>query len=265
MNVALSLMAALLMLAVLASGGMHTTALSMPAASATIDAIALWHARLSELGGTIAILLFGWIAWSVPRVRTLALALLGATVGIATIGATLPLRQTFAGFLVGVLTHALVAGAFALVHLLATPPPHAQLIQDYGWPSLRSMGVGVSHLVAIQVALGAAFRQRMLGLMPHIIGGMLATVLILIAGSFVLQQAKVHRPLATWARVTMVTTFTQVFLGLFVYTLRSVPDQDATLILAISTAHVATGALVLATSAILAIQIRRHVGAKTSA
>jgi hypothetical protein len=158
------------------------------------------------------------------------------------------------------LAQAIFAGTIALIVLSsagwAAPP---QMIQDYGWPSLRSSAVTLPVLVAIQIFLGAAFRHRILGLMPHVIGAMLVAMIILIAGSFVLQQCKDHKTLAGLARATMVVTFVQVFLGLAVFTVRSMPQQSPEAILGIASSHVVTGAALLADCVVLGMQVRRNV------
>ncbi len=69
--------------------------------------------------------------------------------------------------------------------------------------------------------------------MPHVIGAMLVTMIILVAGSFVLQQCKEHKTLAGLGRATMVATFVQVFLGLAVFTVRSMPQQSGDVILGV--------------------------------
>jgi hypothetical protein len=154
----------------------------------------------------------------------------------------------------------LVAGSVALVvgtsKSWSAPPT---IVQDYGWPSLRSLSYLLPIFVAIQVALGAGFRQGTVGLMPHVIGAMLVSLFILIVGSFVMQQCKNHPTLEPAGKTLMVFTFVQVFLGIAVFTVRSIPTQDIGPTLALATAHVATGALLLAASVVLGMYIRRNV------
>jgi hypothetical protein len=88
---------------------------------------------------------------------------------------------------------------------------------------------------------------------------MLVSMFILIVGSFVLQQCKDHKTLSGAGRMMMVVTFVQVFLGLAVFTVRSMPKQSTVAILTIATAHVVTGAALLAASVVLGMHIRRNV------
>ncbi|MEI9812523.1 MAG: hypothetical protein WDO18_07515 [Acidobacteriota bacterium] len=167
------------------------------------------------------------------------------------------------GLVHATLAQVLLAGAAALVvRILPSWLAAPQTIQDYGWPSLRSLAVALPVLVGIQVALGAGFRQRLLGLMPHILGAMLVSLFILIVAAFVLQQAKDHKVLTLWARVMMVTTVIQVFLGIGVFTVRSIPQMDSGSVILMAAAHVTNGALLMAASAILGMQIRRNVTPK---
>jgi hypothetical protein len=99
----------------------------------------------------------------------------------------------------------------------------------------------------------------MLGLAPHVIGAVVVSMFILIVGSFVLQQCKDHKTLSGSGRLMMMVTFVQVFFGLAVFTVRSMPQQEIAAILIASTAHVVTGGVVLAASVMLGMHIRRNV------
>jgi len=133
------------------------------------------------------------------------------------------------GLLHAVLAQVLLAGTVAVAILTAPswkrPPEH---VGDYGWPSLRSLAVLLPVLVLTQVVLGAGFRQRISGLMPHIIGAMLVALLILIVCAFTLQQCPTHTILRAAAKTLMVATFAQIFLGIAAYTVRAIgPNADA--------------------------------------
>ena len=157
----------------------------------------------------------------------------------------------------------LIAGAVGCMVALSrswSEPP--RLMQDYGWPSLRSLSVSLPTLIGLQVALGAFFRQGMLGLMPHVIGAMLVSMFILMVGAFVLQQCKDHKALSGSGRRLIVLTFVQVFLGIADFVLRSMPQSAPGIILVLATSHVVIGALLLAASVVLSMHIRRNVTPK---
>jgi heme A synthase len=136
------------------------------------------------------------------------------------------------------------------------------MIEDQGTPSLRTLAILTPVAVLIQIALGAGFRQRAIGVMPHLLGAMMVTLVILFAAVCVLQQCPEHRILRLAAKTLLGVTGLQVALGLSAFTAltRSVPRETEILISTV--AHVATGALTLATSIVLAIQVRRNVRAR---
>jgi hypothetical protein len=237
-----ALLAVALMLALVATGAIATTE----------PGYAVMHRRTGEALGSALFVLLAWIAFRRPQMRKLAGGLALGTVLQGALG-SVPLAHSL-------LAQSISAGTVALAVALspgyARPP---QPIQDYGWPSLRSLSVVLPALIAIQVALGAAFRHRLLGLMPHVIGAMLVSIFILVVGSFVLQQCKEHKTLSAAGRSMMVVTFVQVFLGLAVFTVRSLPQPEPSVILAFAAAHVVTGAALLGVSVALGMHIRRHV------
>jgi hypothetical protein len=251
------ILAAFLIFAVLVTGGLATTAGSLVVPD-DVMFYAMVHRHAGEYLGAAAVALFAWIAFTQQGLRKLS-ASLGVGVAVQGVLGALP-PDSHVALLHSCLAQVLGAGAIALV-VAASPtwsrPP--QTIQDYGWPSLRSLSISLPVFVSIQVVLGAAFRHRLLGLMPHVIGAMLLTMFVLIVGSFVLQQCKDHKTLAGTGRALMVATFVQVFLGLAVFTVRSMPQQQTGAILSIASAHVATGAALLAVSVVMGMHIRRNV------
>ena len=142
----------------------------------------------------------------------------------------------------------------------------AVLVKDHGWPSLRSLSILIPAMVLAQIALGAAFRHRAIGVMPHIIGAMVVTLAVLIYGVFVLHQFPEHRALRPTARNMLLVTFVQVFLGIVAYFVRMDSSSSSFSLVASTVTHVATGGLTLASVIALSIQIRRHVkpGAETA-
>ena len=137
-------------------------------------------------------------------------------------------------------------------------------VEDYGWPSLRSLAILTPVLILVQIALGAGFRHRAFGLLPHVIGAMLVPLVILLAGIFVLQQFPKHRSLRPAAIALLTITGVQVFLGVIAYIARINAFEYPLAMVLTTVAHVATGGLTLATSVVLAIQIRRNVRVRTS-
>jgi heme a synthase len=134
-----------------------------------------------------------------------------------------------------------------------------QLVNDYGSPSLRSLAILTPSLVLVQIALGAAFRHGAIGVIPHIIGAMVVSLTILIVCAFVLHQFPNHTALRPAAVTLLSITLVQVFLGMEAYYTRLSAKERPLAMVLMTVAHVATGALTLASSIVLAIQIRRNV------
>ena len=137
----------------------------------------------------------------------------------------------------------------------------ADPVADHGWPSLRSMAVMAPVVVLAQIALGAGFRHKTSGLTWHIVGAMVTSLLILIVGMCVMQSSPKHRALRPAAIALLSVTLVQVLLGITALTAEMMaPDNTVPLsALLAAVAHVATGALTLAASLVLSIQIRRNV------
>jgi len=137
-------------------------------------------------------------------------------------------------------------------------------VEDYGWPSLRSLALLTPVLVLLQIGLGAGFRHRAFGLLPHVTGAMIVPLVILLLGSFVLHQFPKHRSLRPAAVGLLTITFAQVVLGIVAYVARmNAADYPLAMVLT-TVAHVATGGLTLAASVVLSIQIRRNVHARSA-
>lgn len=139
-----------------------------------------------------------------------------------------------------------------------------ELVEDYGWPSLRSLAILTPILVLVQIALGAGFRHRAFSLMPHIIGAMIVPFAILLVGAFVLHQFPRHRALRPAAIALLIITGVQVFLGIAAYFARLEAAEYPLFMVFTTVAHVATGGLTLASSVVLGIQIRRNVRVTSS-
>jgi heme A synthase len=120
-------------------------------------------------------------------------------------------------------------------------------------------------LVLAQVALGAAFRHKALGLMPHIIGAMVVSAAIMTISAFVLHQFPEHPSLRKSAIVLMSVTGVQVFLGIFAYLTRAQAAQNPLIMVIVTVAHVAAGALTLASTIALSILILRNVRSHATA
>jgi hypothetical protein len=209
-------------------------------------AVAIASALLT-LGVAIAFSRFGWIV--------LCALLLEIGLGYP-LKATGPVAGTLHAVLGTLLVAALSAVALVTSRSWQRDP---ELVQDYGWPSLKSLSTTASFLVAVQVAFGAGIRHSELGVMPHLLGALVVALLIMIVGAFAMNQFPKHPTLRPAAIALMVITGIQVFLGMAAFFFRMMNITATTTWLGISVAHVATGSLTLAASVVFAVEIRRNV------
>ena len=134
----------------------------------------------------------------------------------------------------------------------------AEMVEDTGSPSLHLLAAAVPLCVLAQLALGAAARHKALGVLPHVIGAAIVTGMIL----WLVVRALVHAPLRGSALVLLIVAISQVFLGIAAYMSR-IATLDAVQPMAVmvgfTVAHVAVGALTMAASVVMAVQVFRHV------
>jgi len=163
------------------------------------------------------------------------------------------------------IAHALLAPLFfadLTAIAIATSPAWSrgpELVSDYGWPSNRSLAIMTPVLVLLQILLGAAFRQKALTVLPHVLGAMFVALVILLESIFVLQQFPAHRALRPAAKTLLGVAFAQVFLGLTALIIKSMADETAAPVIATVAAHVTGGAVTLAATIVLSMLIRRNV------
>lgn len=182
------------------------------------------------------------------------LAVAGALAAFAAVGAGAARPW---GMGLALLFHLLFAAMMAAVartsRAWAGPPMR---FADGGWPSLRMMAWITPAAVLLQIALGAAYRNELMGLIPHISWAFLAAILALVLALFVLTQEAKHAPLRRWAMVLLVATGLQVLLGVLAFVARLNPGAAGALTGAIH-AHVGTGTLVLGVSTAMSMWILR--------
>jgi len=126
--------------------------------------------------------------------------------------------------------------------------------------SMRQLSVWTVVAVYAQLILGAALRHSKVGLLWHIIGAFVVTFLA------IWTVARVYRYYATVpalfrpAMILGILLAAQLSLGVGSYIVRLASREDVqpgALMVAVTTAHVATGAAVLVTSLLLTLQCRR--------
>ncbi|HEV2176493.1 MAG TPA: COX15/CtaA family protein [Terriglobia bacterium] len=135
-------------------------------------------------------------------------------------------------------------------------------LEDRSAPSLRQISTATTAAIFLQLMLGAAFRHKGIGIIPHIIGAGLVTVGVLwllarVLGAYS-QEPRLKRPTLLLGALLVV----QLFLGIASYILRVAAvnaPQPLPPLVDVTTTHVAIGALVLVTSLVVTLQAFRLV------
>jgi cytochrome c oxidase assembly protein subunit 15 len=138
----------------------------------------------------------------------------------------------------------------------------ARIVDDSGAPPLHWLALAVPACVFLQLALGASARHQAIGILPHMIGALLATGMVMWITVRVLMRHADHQALCRSALALLSITFLQVFLGIAAFMSRLATadaPQPMPVMVGFTVAHVAVGALTLALSVVLAIQIFRNI------
>jgi heme A synthase len=219
------------------------------------------------IGMAVAVLVIGLGVWlAVAKtpdwVRRLGRAAAAVTIADAGLGLlagpasapTSPMASMAHAFLAPILLSLVVAIAVGTSRSWQRDPIY---LQDKGWPPLRGVARNTLAIVVLQVALGAAFRYGSVGVMVHILGAMIVVVFIL--ALVVLVTLMPEHPTMRPAAITLgVVTFVQIFLGLTVVSMGSAQANKG-MAAAVAVAHVATGALTLAATLVVALEVWRNV------
>ena len=138
-------------------------------------------------------------------------------------------------------------------------------LRDAGRPRIMTRTLVALALASVylQLILGAAFRHSALKLLPHLIMAAVVTVTALWAVTRVLRHYGSVPQLRHPAQILLGLIVAQLALGFGAYLTRVEWGKDAPqplLAMVVTTvAHVAVGALVLATTVVLALQVQRHL------
>ena len=166
------------------------------------------------------------------------------------------------------ISHACLAQLFfsaTVAMALFTSPSWKQgtgMVEDSGSPPLHWLALAAPVLILAQVALGAAARHKALGVLPHVIGALPATAMALWVALRVFLHHASHRELRRAALALLWITFLQIFSGVGASMSRMATadfPQPMPVMVWFTVAHVAAGALTLASSVVLAIQVFRNV------
>ena len=227
------------------------------------------HRMIAQMAGLLTIILAVWTARVEKRrwLRLLAWAALGTVIiqgvlGGLTVLFYLPPAVSSA--------HAAVAQTFFCITVIIAMFTGRRWIEeqprvefDSRKPTLFTLTLASIFVLYVQLILGAMFRHHGMSWWPHVLNAVVVSFVLLWTGiralSVFSQIEAVRRP----AIIMLSLLITQLCLGFLAFMTRVEWGRDAVqpeLPMVISTVvHVAVGALLLATTVVLAIQVWRHV------
>jgi heme a synthase len=226
------------------------------------------HRMIAQFVGLLTIVFAVWTQRKDPRAwmrklgwAALVLVVFQGILGGITVLMLLPWYVSSA--------HALFAQTFFALVILFTvftsrrwierqPEP----VSDTGKISIRALSVAAIIVVYAQLFLGAAFRHNGMHFLPHIIGAVFATVVLLWAAVRAMTGFPTIKPVRGAGIAIIALLILQLGLGFAAYLTRIEWGKDAVQpmpsMVATTAAHVAVGAVLLAHCFMLAVQSFRN-------
>lgn len=137
-------------------------------------------------------------------------------------------------------------------------------IEEVSSPSLGQLSAATTAAVFLQLVLGAAFRHNAAGIIPHVAGAAVVAVGVGWLVTRVLRKFADEPRLLRPALLLGGLLAVEIFLGIGSYVMKLAARnaaQPLAPVVAVTTAHVAVGALVLAASLIVTLEAYRLVAA----
>lgn len=135
-------------------------------------------------------------------------------------------------------------------------------------PSLRTLTAATIAAVLMQLVLGAGFRHRAFGIIPHIAGAVVVTALLIWTVSLVLRRHGSDAFLCKPALIALGLLITQVGLGAGAYMARLNSASDPLPMepmITLTVAHLVVGALTLAAAVVLTLRCYRAISPREGA
>lgn len=221
------------------------------------------HRVIAGIVGLITLVLAGW-AFATERrswLRKLGLIAFAGVVAQAGIGGLRVLFPEYKALIA--VPHALVAQSFfAIIVSIAVFTSRSWFDtrktkpDSDSWP-LRRVASATVGAVLIQLVLGAGFRHQAFGIVPHIAGAAVVTILIVSMVIILMRRHAEDDYLARPGKLVFGLLFLQVCLGVAAYVARvtSAGDpQPLEPMISLTVAHLVVGALTLATTVVIALR-----------
>lgn len=215
---------------------------------------------------TTTIALWTWFADRRRWMKALAFGALGTIIAQAILGG-----MTVLHFLPPAIStaHAAVAQTFFCIAVLIavftgrrwveeTPPQLA----DHGWPTVFSLSLLSIFILYVQLVLGAMFRHHGMPWWPHVLNAVVVALILTWTGVRALAQYSRIDAIRRPAVMVLFILVLQLCLGFAAFLTKVVwgadaPQPEFPMVLA-TVSHVAVGALLLAVTAVLSLQVWRH-------
>jgi cytochrome c oxidase assembly protein subunit 15 len=129
-------------------------------------------------------------------------------------------------------------------------------MEDAGAPRVRSLVLWTIAAVFLQLILGAAFRHKGFGIIPHLIGAVIVTILVFMTAGALKRRFSTAQPLRKCARLLHILIGVQLLLGGGAWWSRVVAarfPQPIPVMVTLTVVHTVTGALLLATTLMTAL------------
>lgn len=129
-------------------------------------------------------------------------------------------------------------------------------IDDPGSPRVRTLVIWTAIAVFLQLILGAAFRHKGFGIIPHLVGAVIVTILIFMTAGALKRRFANVPALRICARYLHILIGVQLLLGAGAYWSRLYSarfPQPIGVMVALTVVHTVTGALVLAVTLVTAL------------
>ena len=127
-------------------------------------------------------------------------------------------------------------------------------------PLLRPLALAGPPLILLQTLLGAGYRHKLTGVIPHLAGAMIVTLSALIGAMLIFQRCPHHASLRSAAKWLMAAVLAQVTLGATAFAMQLLGLASTAALVIATTSHVIVGSLTMSASVVFAMQVLRAVG-----
>ena len=229
------------------------------------------HRVIASCIGILTIILAAWL-WKVenrPWMRWMGLAALGGVIAQGILGGATVLTFQLPAVSAA---HATLAQLFfstvVAIAVFTSSWWRGELpeVEDTGSPRIRSLVVWTALAVFLQLILGAAFRHKGFGIIPHLVGAVIVTMLIFVTAGALKRRFPGVAPLRNCARFLHILVGVQLLLGAGAYCSRMYAarfPQPIAVMVALTVVHTVTGALVLATTLVTALVSYRLISVRS--